>query len=108
MFALVVRFELRPETVDAFDDLVARTLDGIRDEPGTLMYVTSRVVDAPLSRIFVEVYADRDAFVAHEEYPHTQRFLEEREAMVESYRVEFLDPGAGKLPDGWPGAADRG
>jgi quinol monooxygenase YgiN len=108
MFALVVRFELRPESVDAFDDLVARTLDGIREEPGTLLYVTSGVADAPLSRVFVEVYADDNAFAAHEQYPHTQRFLEEREAMVESYRVEFLDPGAGKLPDDWPGAVDRG
>ena len=108
MFALVVRFELRPEAVDAFDDLVARTLEGIRDEPGTLLYLTSRVADAPVSRVFVEVYADQDAFAAHEQYAHTHRFLEEREAMVESYRVEFLDPGAGKLPDGWPGAVDRG
>lgn len=103
MFALVVRFELRPEAVDAFDDLVARTLDGIRDEPGTLLYFTSRVADAPLSRVFVEAYADREAFAAHEEYAHTRRFLEEREAMVESYRVEFLDPVAGTFPDDWPG-----
>ena len=98
MFALVVRFELRPEAVDAFDALVARTLEGIREEEGTLLYVTSRVDDAPLSRVFVELYADKDAFVAHEEYPHTRRFLEEREPMIESLRVEFLDPTDGKLP----------
>ena len=98
MFALVVRFELRPEAVDAFDDLVARTLTGIRDEPGTLLYLTSRVAEAPLSRVFVEIYADADAFAAHERYPHTRRFLEEREPLIESYRVEFLDPTDGKVP----------
>lgn len=99
MFALVVRFELKPEAVDAFDDLTARTLTGIKDEAGTLLYLTSRVTDAPLSRVFVEVYADEAAFAAHEQYPHTRRFLAEREAMVESYRVEFLDPIDGRIPD---------
>ena len=28
----------------------------------------------------------------------SRRFLEERESMIESYRVEFLDPIDGKLP----------
>jgi quinol monooxygenase YgiN len=98
VFALVVRFELMPDAIDAFDNLVARTITGIRQEPGTLLYLTSRVADAPLSRVFVEVYADEAAFAAHERYPHTRRFLDEREPMLESYRVEFLDPIDGKLP----------
>lgn len=98
MFALVVRFELKPEAVGAFDDLVARTLVGIKEEEGTLLYVTSRVVDAPLSRVFVEFYADEEAFAEHEQYPHTRRFLEDREPMIESFRVEFLDPEGGVFP----------
>jgi quinol monooxygenase YgiN len=99
MFALVVRFELRPEAVQAFDDLTARTLEGVREEPGTHLYAAARVPDAPLSRVFVEIYTDEDAFTAHERYAHTRRFLVEREPMIESYRVEFLDAIAGKLPD---------
>jgi quinol monooxygenase YgiN len=99
MFALVVRFELRAESVDAFDDLTARTLTGIREEVGTLLYVTSRVADAPLSRVFVEIYTDEEAFAAHEQYAHTRRFLAEREAMIESFRVEFLEPIDGTFPD---------
>jgi quinol monooxygenase YgiN len=98
MFALVVRFELRAEAVEAFDDLMTRTLAGITEEVGTLLYFTSRVAEAPLSRVFVEIYADEQAFAAHEEYSHTRRFLEEREPMIESLRVEFLDPIEGKLP----------
>ena len=99
MFALVVRFELKPGAVEAFDELMTRTLDGIRHEPGTLLYVTSRVAGAPLSRVFVEIYADEEAFAAHEQYAHTRLFLAEREAMIESYRVEFLDPIDGTFPD---------
>jgi quinol monooxygenase YgiN len=98
MFALVVRFELRPEAVEAFDDLVARTLEGIKEEEGTLLYMTSRVVDAPLSRVFLEIYADEAAFDAHEQYAHTRRFLAERESLIESFRVEFLDPMGGVFP----------
>lgn len=99
MFALAVRFELKPECIDDFDALVARTLEGIREEEvGTLLYFTSRVADAPCSRVFVEIYADQEAFVAHEEYSHTRRFLQERGALIDSYRVEFLEPIDGKFP----------
>lgn len=101
MLALVVRFELRPQAIEEFDDLMSRTLTGIRQEPGTLLYFTAHVADAPLSRVFVEVYADRQAFDAHEQYSHTRSFLEERESLIESYRVEFLDPIDGAFPGSW-------
>jgi quinol monooxygenase YgiN len=97
-FALVVRFELKPGSAEAFDDLVARTLDGIEGERGTLLYLTTEVTDSPLSRVFVEVYADEEAFAAHEQTSHVREFLAAREAMVESYRVEFLHPVGGKHP----------
>lgn len=98
MFALVVRFELRPEAVEAFDDLMARTLTGIREEERTLLYVMAGVAGAPCSRVLVEIYADEEAFAAHEQYSHTRRFLADREPLIESYRVEFLHPIDGKLP----------
>jgi quinol monooxygenase YgiN len=68
-FGLVVRFELKDAAAaEAFDQLVAETTEHIRAaEPGTLMYVTHRVEDAPLSRVFYEIYTDRAAFEAHEE-----------------------------------------
>ena len=56
------------------------------------------MVDSPLSRVFVEFYADEAAFAAHEEYPHTVRFLAERESLIESFRVEFLEPMGGVFP----------
>ena len=103
MFGLVVRFELKPGSVDAFDALVARTRIGIEAESGTLLYLTTGVPDSPLSRIFVEVYRDEAAFAEHEQYPHVREFLVAREPMIESYRVEFLDPVGGKHP-AWPPA----
>jgi quinol monooxygenase YgiN len=100
VFALVVRFELHPGSGGAFDALMERTLTGIRaDEPGTLVYVCCRVEDAPDARIFLEVYADRAAFAAHEQTPATLRFLAERTALIAASRVEYLDPYEYKLND---------
>jgi quinol monooxygenase YgiN len=78
MFALVVRFQVLAEHLEAFDALVERTLEGIADEPGTLIYLSHQRTDDPLERVFYEAYADQDAFDAHERSEHTRRFLAER------------------------------
>ena len=98
MFALVVRFYLRDEeAAEDFDNLVERTTAKIREnEPGTLIYATHKVKDAPLSRIFYELYESREAFDAHELQEHTKHFLDEREQYLTGARVEFLDPLIGK------------
>jgi quinol monooxygenase YgiN len=98
MFALVVRFDqLDQASARAFDALVAEALPGIRDsEPGTLIYAIHSVEEAPLSRIFYEVYTSREAHRQHESYPHTKRFLAEKEPYLAGTRVEFLDTPSGK------------
>jgi quinol monooxygenase YgiN len=98
VFALVVRFYLRDEeAAKGFDNLVAETVAKIREsEPGTLTYAIHKVKDAPLSRIFYEVYESREAFDAHERQEHTKRFLDERGRYLTGARVEFLEPVTGK------------
>lgn len=97
MFGLVVRFDLRDETAAAaFDDLVASTGEGIKEEPGTVLYAVNRVEGEALARVFYEVYSDRAAFDAHENTPHVRRFLAEREQYITATRVEFLTPTGGK------------
>lgn len=98
MFALVVRFYLRNEAAaKGFDDLVEETGAKIRDrEPGTLIYAMHKVKDAPLSRVFYELYESREAFDEHERQEHTKRFLAERGQYLTGTRVEFLEPPTGK------------
>lgn len=98
MFGLTVRFDLKDEdAAQGFDHLVAETAPGIREqEPGTLLYAVHTVEDAPLARVFYEMYADREAFEAHESQPHTKRFLSERDQYIAETRVEFLTPTGGK------------
>ena len=97
MFALVVRFDLRdPTSAERFDALVGQLLPGIAaHEPSTLVYTVHTVHASPLSRVFYECYADRDAFDEHERQPHTADFLRDREPLLSSTRVEFLTPTGG-------------
>ncbi len=91
MLALVVRFQVRPECLAAFDRLVAELIPRIdAQEPGTLSYLAAEVDDDENARVFIEVYDDESAFALHEEQPHTRLFLREREALLTSTRVERL------------------
>ncbi|GGY95778.1 putative quinol monooxygenase [Streptomyces poonensis] len=98
-FGLVVRFSLASQqAAAAFDALCARTLEGIKAyEPGTLAYVRHTPADDPLARVFYELYADRDAFAAHEAQEHTRHFLAEREQYLAGVEVTFLDVIDGKV-----------
>ena len=95
MIALVVRFDVRDEeSAQVFDELTAAVVAQIEArEPGTLRYATHPVRDAPLARVFYEVYRDRDAFRAHEDAEHVRRFHEAKDPLLTATRVEFLRPG---------------
>lgn len=100
-YALAVRFTTcDADAAQRFDALVARTLEGIRNEPGTLVYVSHTPVDEPLVRVFYELYADEAAFRPHEEQPHTRQMLKEREQYLTSVEVTFMHELAGKRPTG--------
>lgn len=98
-YALTVRFTARDaKAARQFDALVERTLEGIRDEPGTLVYVSHTPVGEPTVRVFYELYASEAAFQAHEQQPHTRHFLTEREQYLTSTEVTFLYEQSGKRP----------
>lgn len=102
MFGLSVRFTcIDADSAAGFDRLVHETVPEIRKhEPGTLVYAVHSVEGKPLERIFYELYADRTAFDAHEEQPHTRRFLEARKQYLASVDVDFLTLQIGKGTDG--------
>jgi quinol monooxygenase YgiN len=98
VFVIVVRFDLLDESAAvAFDALTAEALPSIVDtEPGTLVYAVHRVEGEALSRVFYEVYADRDAHLAHEANPPTRRFLDQMQPHLSAVRAEFLESPVGK------------
>lgn len=99
MFGIVVRFDMVDEAgAQAFDALIAEALVGIKErEPGTLVYAVHRVEEAPLARVFYELYADRDAHAAHEATDHMKRFFAEAHDVIAGVRVDFLETPSGKV-----------
>jgi len=98
MFGLFARFTCKDEaSAEAYDRLVAETIEGIKaSEPGTLAYASHTVDGQPLQRIFYELYRDRAAFEAHEASPATRRYLAERDQYLASTEVDWLTLQTGK------------
>jgi quinol monooxygenase YgiN len=98
MFGLCVRFTCKDQaSAEAYDRLVAETVEGIRaSEPGTLVYASHLVEGQPLQRIFYELYRDRQAFEAREAAPHTRRYLDQRDQYLAATEVDRLTLQTGK------------
>ncbi|MHB1763636.1 MAG: putative quinol monooxygenase [Acidimicrobiales bacterium] len=79
MFALVVRFDVLPDHLVAFDALASQTVAEIAArEPGTVVYVAHLRSGHPGERVFYECYEDAEAFAIHEAQDHTRWFLDQR------------------------------
>ena len=92
MFALIVHFQVRSGHEDAFDALVAQTVDGIRAHgTGTLLHAVHTVDSDPGARVFYMLYENRTSFHAHEQRDYTARFISERARhLAAPPLVEFL------------------
>jgi quinol monooxygenase YgiN len=98
MFGLCVRFTCKDQaSAEAYDKLVAETIEAIKaNEPGTLVYASHLVDGRPLQRIFYELYKDKAAFEAHEAASHTRRYLDQRGKYLASTEVDWLTLQTGK------------
>ena len=82
-YGRILIFTLLEDRVADFDRLAEQTAEEVRTgEPDTLVYVIHLVPNAPLQRIFYEIYRDRAAFDSHESQPYMQRFVAERRSCV--------------------------
>ena len=99
MIGIVVRFDLIDDDAgEPFDRLTAAVVEQITaHEPGTLVYATHRVRDAPRARVFYEMYADEAALQAHQDAPHVQAFHAAKAPLLAGPpRAELVVPGPGK------------
>jgi quinol monooxygenase YgiN len=82
-YGRILIFTLLDDRAAEFDRLADETAEHVRTgEPDTLVYVIHLVPNAPLQRIFYEIYRDRAAFDSHESQPYMQRFAAERRDCV--------------------------
>jgi quinol monooxygenase YgiN len=108
-YGRILIFTLLDDRAADFDRLAEETAEQVRTgEPDTLVYVIHLVPNAPLQRIFYEIYRDRAAFDSHESQPYMQRFVAERRACVLATNVIELRLKYAKvapLPSAQPAAA---
>jgi quinol monooxygenase YgiN len=82
-YGRILIFTLLDDRVADFDRFAEQTAEEVRTrEPDTLVYVIHVVPNAPLQRIFYEIYRDRAAFDSHENQPYMKRFVADRRACV--------------------------
>ena len=82
-YGRILIFTLLDDRVDDFDRLADQAAEAVMvSEPDTLVYVIHLVPNAPMQRIFYEIYRDRAAFDHHENQPYMQRFVTERRSCV--------------------------
>ncbi len=82
-YGRILIFTLLEDRVADFDRLAEQTAEEVRTrEPDTLVYVIHLVPNAPMQRIFYEIYRDRAAFDSHENQPYMKRFVADRRACV--------------------------
>jgi quinol monooxygenase YgiN len=82
-YGRILIFTLLEERVADFDRFAEQAAEEVRTrEPDTLVYVIHLVPNAPMQRIFYEIYRDRAAFDSHENQPYMKRFVADRRACV--------------------------
>jgi quinol monooxygenase YgiN len=82
-YGRILIFTLLDDRAADFDRLAEQTAEEVRTkEPDTLVYVIHLVPNAPMQRIFYEIYRDRAALDLHESQPYMQRFVAERRSYV--------------------------
>jgi quinol monooxygenase YgiN len=82
-YGRILIFTLLDDHVADFDRIAEQAAEEVRiREPDTLVYVIHLVPNAPMQRIFYEIYRDRAAFDRHENQPYMKRFVADRRACV--------------------------
>jgi quinol monooxygenase YgiN len=110
-YGRILIFTLLEDRVADFDRFAEQSAEEVRTrEPDTLVYVIHLVPNAPMQRIFYEIYRDRAAFESHENQPYMKRFVADRRACVLATNVIELRlkyakvaPLPGQQPSGPPG-----
>ena len=107
-YGRILIFTLLDDRVADFDRLAEESAEQVRTgEPDTLVYVIHLVPNAPMQRIFYEIYRDRAAFDSHESQPYMQRFVAERRSCVLATNVIELRLKYAKVAPLPPGPPQR-
>ncbi|HEY2580117.1 MAG TPA: antibiotic biosynthesis monooxygenase [Streptosporangiaceae bacterium] len=98
LYGLIAIYTLAEGREAEFDALAEKVVTEVRaSEPDALVYAVHSVPNAPMQRIFYEVYRDRTAFEEHKRHLYIQRFDVERGPYVLATNVIELGTQQAKL-----------
>lgn len=82
-FALIVDFEIKPDSIEQFKALIAENARAsVKEEPGCLQFDVVQAEDNPNRIMLYEIYADTAAFDEHRTMPHVQKFFGAAKEMI--------------------------
>jgi (4S)-4-hydroxy-5-phosphonooxypentane-2,3-dione isomerase len=87
MHMIMVRLDVKPESLDDFIKLVTFNASQSRKEPGNLRFDVVRSIESPTRFALYEVYRDEAAVLAHQATSHYARWRAEIEALLVTPRV---------------------
>ncbi len=61
MYSIIVKFRVKPESIDRWPEIVAPFTKATRAEPGNLWFEWSRSLDDPSEYVLVEAFTDDGA-----------------------------------------------
>jgi quinol monooxygenase YgiN len=98
LYGLIAIYTLAEGHEEDFDALAEKVVAEVRaSEPDALVYAVHSVPNAPMQRIFYEVYRDRTAYEEHKRHLYIQRFDLERGPHVLATNVIELGTQQAKL-----------
>lgn len=82
-FGLIVEFEVRPEHLQRFHELLAANArDSVQKEPGCQQFDVLYQADEPNRVVLYEIYDSAAAFAEHMACEHTKTFLAAAKELV--------------------------
>jgi autoinducer 2-degrading protein len=89
-FGLIVEFEVKPECLKLFTQLVAENARAsVSDEPGCIQFDVLFDIANPCRCVLYEIYEDVAAFTdAHMKAEHTRSFLAAAKELVSSQKAQ--------------------
>jgi quinol monooxygenase YgiN len=95
MIIVLGRVTARPDTIDEAIRVSLEHVHRSRVEPGCLLHSVHRDVEDPMTLVFIEHWADRDALSAHFRVPASNAF-------VGALRVVAAEPPSMEIYDASP------
>jgi quinol monooxygenase YgiN len=98
LYGLIAIYTLAEGQDGEFDELAERVVEQVRShEPDALVYAVHSVPNAPMQRIFYEVYRDQTAYEEHKRQSYIHRFDVERANFVLATNVIELGTQQAKV-----------